>query len=984
MFLILLRLVGTLPGQAGPAQGSLPSAEVAADGQSFSIVAPGFVKFRAGFAAKVEIDGQFRIFDSRQGVVLEKAKQTSVPSPYGSMTLQTVVVRFEEEQIDLLFQLGIPENTPQVIMLQAGVRNQGSHAIRLAELIPLMMEEKILSEEEEQPILQVASPSEHWLLTGLHAKTTSVSHLHVLPADTWIHEQGCLYRKDEAGFFFGPTGQPVSYLAARFSPTKSSQTTMTLVSAMDRVRVDAGQTRWGQQAGLFFEPPRQAMNRWADLVVRTHGARTHRGALTGWSSVYSPERIARGKNVRQVIAQIPLSNGQLRPDVIQIGENFETEEGKPIDIASFYPEGYPDYAKQIAAVGSRPGMKLDFDLSRTNFQSCLADVKRAVQDGFSYLKIGYHLSPAFRQTLAGGDKTSLELAREHWHAIRAAAGEETYILFCQWFTDRATLGFVDASRTGPVTTRRGVRNVMPHVLLSYHLNHRWFAIDNDCFYMATELEDISPVVGGWPLARTWISMVGLSCGAAFTSDTWDQEKFQPYWRNVEVLSPPARERTEVLDIGTIKKQHRMVGHVHRDWGNSLVALLWNPSDQERTLRLDFANAGLDAKKRYAVWSFWENRYLGLAQEFWTTPPLATSASQHLCFTPMPADSRPTLIGSNLHIYCGAAEMKSIHSSRTSLRMELTDAGARAGDLFVYSRFPLIMKSATGLLVTAVDQAGENVWRIRIRDRVHGATQHLDFDVLLPVTRQWWFWSMMVFMVFCLIFAAWRYVAWMKLDQKHMIALERTRIARDLHDDLGASLARIGILTDLVEQTLDDPDQAKRQLGKIYTTAHELTRQLDQVVWTVDPRHDSLESFARHLHGYAQEYLSTAGIRCQFSVIEALPEIVIASPVRHELIMMIKEVLHNVVSHAHASAVVMDMQLSGKDLVLEIVDNGKGMPAVDHRPAGNGRENIDARARKLHAEVTYRALIDGKGTLWQCRIPLSSLSSSTISSNPQSE
>jgi hypothetical protein len=243
IFLILLPLAGISQAQADPAKGSPPSAEVATDGRSFSIVAPGFTTFRAGFAAKVEIDGQFRMLNSRQGMVLEKAKKTSVPGPYGSMTLQTVVVRFEEEQIDLLFQLGIPENMPQVIMLQAGVRNQGSHAIRLAELIPLMMEENTGSEEEEKPILQVASPSEHWLLTGLHAKTTSVSHLHVLPADTWIHEQGCLYRKDEAGFFFGPTGQPVSYLAARFSPTKSGQTTMTLVSAMDRVRVDAGQTR---------------------------------------------------------------------------------------------------------------------------------------------------------------------------------------------------------------------------------------------------------------------------------------------------------------------------------------------------------------------------------------------------------------------------------------------------------------------------------------------------------------------------------------------------------------------------------------------------------------------------------------------------------------------------------------------------------------------------------------------------------------------
>lgn len=963
---------------AGETNPNPPVARMAEDGRSFTIAAKGFSAFRSGFAATIEKNGKRQTLDSSTGRVVKMKSSRNVVGPYGPMRTIDVVIRFDTEKLDLLFQLATVQNAPQVILLQAGIRNDSVQAIQIVDLVPMMMTDTPLpSEHAEERFLQVSSRSEEWMLTGLHGKTPTQLQLNEAQNSAWLHEQGCLYRHDGTGFFFGPVGQPISYLATLVTPRKNGETHIMLASAMDLVTVKPGQVRWGQQAGLFFESPNDAMARWADWVVLTHGSRTHKGALTGWSSVYSPERTARGSDALEVIEEIPKSHHRLSPDVIQIGENFESEYGQSFNVASFYPEGYPFYAKKINAMGARAGIKLDFVISPNNLPSCLARVTQAVDDGFSFLKMGYHQAPDFVRSLAGGEKNSFEVARENLRALRKAAGEDTYILFCEWFTDRATLGFVDASRTGPVTTRSGVRDVMQYVLMSYHLNGRWFAVDNDCYYLATELKDVSPVVGGWPLARTWISMVGLSCGNAVTSDNWNQEKYHPYWRNVEVMTPPAKERTEVIDIGRTREWSRLVGHVRRDWGHSTVALLWNPSDHEQVLTFDFAEAGLDTQQHYAVWSFWENRYLGLAQHSWSTPQLASSASQHLCFTPIPHAAQPTLIGSNLHIYCGAAEIKTIHSSRTSMNIELTDAGARAGDLFLYSRFPPIMQSAKGLVVTAVEQAGENVWRVRISDRQRGSLQQIDLRIQLPLTRQWWFWIMVVLLIASTITAVWRYVSWLKLHQQHSLAIERTRIARDLHDDLGSSLARIGLLTDLAEQSMTDPALAKLQLGKIYQTAHDLTRQLDEVVWTVDPRHDCLESFARHLHGYAQEYLSAAKIRCQFSAIDRMPEITIASPVRHELLMMIKEVLHNVVSHSQANTVVIDLQVTSKHLTLEISDNGIGMPIDARRGQGNGIDNIHARARRLGAKVHYATNPQAPGTIWHCMIPLLSLSSPTM-------
>ena len=818
--------------------------------------------------------------------------------------------------------------------------------------------------------LQVAGKPEDWLLTGLHAKTSALVGFGDMQSAAWIHEQGGFYRRDGTGFMFGPVGDPVSYLSTLFQPLGDGRAGMMLVSAMDKVRVNPGQVRWGQQAGLFFEPPRTAMARWAEWVARTHGSRTAKGALTGWSSVYSPERIARGTDVLGVVGQIGKSDGRLRPDVIQIGENFETEPGKPLDIAALYPEGFPFYARKISAAGLRAGLKLDFDMSQTNITRCVADVQRAVQDGFSYLKLGYHQPAAFRNTLAGGDKTNLEVCRENLRALRMAAGEDTYILFCEWYADRATLGLVDASRTGPVTTRSGVRDVMRHVLQSYQLNGRWFAVDNDCYYMATELKDVSPVVGGWPLARTWISMVGLSCGAAFTSDTWDQEKFKPYWRNVEVLTPPAKERTEVLDIGTAKVWPRLVGQVKRDWGDFTVALLWNPSEKEQAVTLDFAKAGLDPQKRCAVWSYWENRYLGLAQEFWSSPQLASAASQHLRFTPIPDSSVPVLIGSNLHIYCGAAEIKTIHSSRSSMAVELTDAGARAGDLFVYSRFLPVLRAASGLVVTDIDQAGENVWRIRMRDRQPGAAQRIDLTIVLPVTRQWWFWSMIALMFASMVIAVWRYVTWLQLERKHALAVERSRIARDLHDDLGANLAEIAMISDLAQEQLPDDDPSRQSLNEIFSRAESNARRLGEIVWAINPGNDTLERFAGFLCKFTQDYLALARVGCRLDVPEQLPPLPLNSIQRHNLFLAAKEAIHNAVRHGNPTEITLRLALRGDQISIAIEDNGCGFDSSELAAAVRGTRNMRERMEKIGGIFTCQST-PGQGTIVTLTAPFKS-------------
>lgn len=208
----------------------------------------------------------------------------------------------------------------------------------------------------------------------------------------------------------------------------------------------------------------------------------------------------------------------------------------------------------------------------------------------------------------------------------------------------------------------------------------------------------------------------------------------------------------------------------------------------------------------------------------------------------------------------------------------------------------------------------------------------------------------------------------EVETKSALEAERSRIARDLHDDIGANLARIGMLTEVADQKVDDPAAIRTQLNRIFSTARDLTKQLDAVVWAVDPANDTLESFARYLHGHAEDYLGIAGIRCHFTNVEALPYIPLPSTFRHHLLMAGKEALHNVVSHSDATVVKLGIRVDGDTLTLEIEDDGKGLPDNSDMEPGNGLSNMRTRAEAIDGTCD---IIHGEmgGTLVLMKAPI---------------
>jgi signal transduction histidine kinase/ligand-binding sensor domain-containing protein len=212
----------------------------------------------------------------------------------------------------------------------------------------------------------------------------------------------------------------------------------------------------------------------------------------------------------------------------------------------------------------------------------------------------------------------------------------------------------------------------------------------------------------------------------------------------------------------------------------------------------------------------------------------------------------------------------------------------------------------------------------------------------------------------------------QLERQRALERERARIARDIHDDLGASLTRITMLSQSVRGEVEAQPEAAADADQIYSTARELTRALDEIVWAVNPQHDTLDSLVTYLGRFAQQFLSAAGIRCRLDVPVNLPTWALTSEVRHNLFLAFKEALHNVLQHARATEVRVSLELQPGGFKLSIADNGCGFDTAPAKfnstprlegtrlSVGNGLCNMRKRLEEVGGRCEWETT-PGEGT-----------------------
>jgi ligand-binding sensor domain-containing protein/signal transduction histidine kinase len=208
----------------------------------------------------------------------------------------------------------------------------------------------------------------------------------------------------------------------------------------------------------------------------------------------------------------------------------------------------------------------------------------------------------------------------------------------------------------------------------------------------------------------------------------------------------------------------------------------------------------------------------------------------------------------------------------------------------------------------------------------------------------------------------------RLKRQHELEKERARIANEMHDDLGSSLTQIALLSELANRDLAHIERAGDHIRKITTTAREVFRALDEIVWAVNPRKDTVDSLADYLCKYAQDYLRPADIRCRLDLPETLPTSSLSAEERHNLFLAFKEALNNIIKHAAATEVWIRVTFDDSVCIIAVEDNGRGFHPDSARPDGNGLQNMKERLASIGGRFELLSQPD-QGTRLRMFFPL---------------
>ena len=204
-----------------------------------------------------------------------------------------------------------------------------------------------------------------------------------------------------------------------------------------------------------------------------------------------------------------------------------------------------------------------------------------------------------------------------------------------------------------------------------------------------------------------------------------------------------------------------------------------------------------------------------------------------------------------------------------------------------------------------------------------------------------------------------------LERQQAIEKERTRIATDMHDDLGAGLSRIKFLSETISIKKQQQQPFEEDITKIREYSHEMIDKMGEIVWALNEKNDTLSDLLSYTRVYASEYLSQNGIACIVEAPDQFPSTFVSGEFRRNVFLTIKEALHNVVKHSLATEVNLTMS-ANHQLVIRLQDNGIGYDKNNVRLFSNGLTNMKTRVKEIGGKIE---IINKSGTIINLSIPL---------------
>ncbi len=261
------------------------------------------------------------------------------------------------------------------------------------------------------------------------------------------------------------------------------------------------------------------------------------------------------------------------------------------------------------------------------------------------------------------------------------------------------------------------------------------------------------------------------------------------------------------------------------------------------------------------------------------------------------------------------------------------------------------------------------YQFQVRARNGGGSWRESEKLALTVTpffwQRGWFRCVLLAAFTLVVIAVVRYVSFRRLhlklramEQQAALDKERSRIAKDIHDDLGGSLTQIKLLFELTQKRRADPDKVDLLGQEGLAATRQIIKSMDEIVWAVNPGNDSLPQLVDYIGQFAIEFLARADIRCRVDLPDRPVAWVISPEVRHNLFLVVKEALNNVIRHAGANEVWLRITVTETILTIILEDNGHGFEADRTKESGNGLLNMQRRMSEIGGQSSLESKTGG--------------------------
>jgi signal transduction histidine kinase len=245
----------------------------------------------------------------------------------------------------------------------------------------------------------------------------------------------------------------------------------------------------------------------------------------------------------------------------------------------------------------------------------------------------------------------------------------------------------------------------------------------------------------------------------------------------------------------------------------------------------------------------------------------------------------------------------------------------------------------------------------------------------PIWETWWFTTIFLVTIAASIGSTIRYIETRKLrlrlrdvEQEHALERERLRISRDMHDEVGAKLTKISIMSELAMKGRPKADGGTTELLNISQTAREVIDNISAILWAINPRNDKLDNLTGYIREFASEYFEITPITCRFNFPEQMFSHPLSAEVRRNIFLTMKEAINNVVKHSGATSVELNCIVSDHVVEFSIQDDGKGFSIEDVSLQGNGLLNMRKRIEDINGNFQIESQ-PGSGTRIRLTVPL---------------